>query len=224
MMLSWPVSTLDWLQRQGVEVLALAHHQVCTPPPNALALVNPQLARELHCYPLGRERNMLTVAMLNPEAGCGTVCVGQDARASGHHRLASIDLRHLETAPLEARADPGGNGLVLDERPLHDIGDDDARQVVIGGAEPPAADEQIDPLKHLTDREFQVSAVVAHDALERHPDAEQVQLLGDEQRVGIDLRRREHLASNGDDPGAADWLHVNQTGNRRMSPQISRFP
>jgi len=30
-------------------------------------LVNPQLARELHCYPLGRERNMLTVAMLNPE-------------------------------------------------------------------------------------------------------------------------------------------------------------
>jgi hypothetical protein len=30
-------------------------------------LVNPQLARELRCYPLGRERNMLTVAMLNPE-------------------------------------------------------------------------------------------------------------------------------------------------------------
>jgi type II secretion system (T2SS) protein E len=30
-------------------------------------LVNPKLAHELHCYPLGRERNMLTVAMLNPE-------------------------------------------------------------------------------------------------------------------------------------------------------------
>ena len=25
------------------------------------------LARELHCYPLGRERNTLTVAMLNPQ-------------------------------------------------------------------------------------------------------------------------------------------------------------
>jgi Type II secretion system (T2SS), protein E, N-terminal domain len=30
-------------------------------------LVNPQLAQELRCYPLGRERNTLTVAMLNPQ-------------------------------------------------------------------------------------------------------------------------------------------------------------
>lgn len=36
-------------------------------PKDLQQLVNPQLARELHCYPLGRERNMLTVAMLNPE-------------------------------------------------------------------------------------------------------------------------------------------------------------
>jgi hypothetical protein len=30
-------------------------------------LVNPQLALELGCYPIGRERNTLTVAMLNPQ-------------------------------------------------------------------------------------------------------------------------------------------------------------
>ena len=30
-------------------------------------LVDPKLAQELHCFPLGRERNKLTVAMLNPE-------------------------------------------------------------------------------------------------------------------------------------------------------------
>ena len=30
-------------------------------------LLNPQLALELHCYPLGRERDMLTVAMSNPQ-------------------------------------------------------------------------------------------------------------------------------------------------------------
>ena len=30
-------------------------------------LVNPQLAQELHCYPVGRDRNILTVAMLNPQ-------------------------------------------------------------------------------------------------------------------------------------------------------------
>ncbi len=30
-------------------------------------IVNPRLAHELRCYPIGRERNMLTVAMLNPQ-------------------------------------------------------------------------------------------------------------------------------------------------------------
>ena len=29
-------------------------------------LVDPRLAQELGCYPLGRQRNILTVAMLNP--------------------------------------------------------------------------------------------------------------------------------------------------------------
>ncbi len=36
-------------------------------PQSLQHLVNPKLAHELGCYPLGRERNMLTVAMLNPE-------------------------------------------------------------------------------------------------------------------------------------------------------------
>jgi len=38
-----------------------------TLPQGLQRLVNPKLAHELRCYPLGRERNMLTVAMLNPE-------------------------------------------------------------------------------------------------------------------------------------------------------------
>lgn len=36
-------------------------------PRSVQRLVNPKLAQELHCYPLGRERNMLTVAMVNPQ-------------------------------------------------------------------------------------------------------------------------------------------------------------
>ncbi len=38
-----------------------------TLPQGLQGLVNPKLAQELRCFPLGRERNMLTVAMLNPE-------------------------------------------------------------------------------------------------------------------------------------------------------------
>jgi hypothetical protein len=48
----------------GIPYLALLPKKL---PEDLQQLVNPQLARELHCYPLGRERNMLTVAMLNPQ-------------------------------------------------------------------------------------------------------------------------------------------------------------
>lgn len=37
------------------------------PPRRVLQVVSAGLARELRCYPVGRERNMLTVAMLNPQ-------------------------------------------------------------------------------------------------------------------------------------------------------------
>jgi single-stranded-DNA-specific exonuclease len=37
---------IDWLRAQGVDTLVLDHHQVSSPPPNAVALVNPQLAAE----------------------------------------------------------------------------------------------------------------------------------------------------------------------------------
>ncbi len=38
--------TISWLNRRGVEVIVLDHHQVSEPPPVAAALVNPQLAGE----------------------------------------------------------------------------------------------------------------------------------------------------------------------------------
>ncbi len=40
---STAVSTIAWLQERGVDVIVLDHHQVSSPPPAAVALVNPQL-------------------------------------------------------------------------------------------------------------------------------------------------------------------------------------
>ena len=37
------------------------------PPQSVLQAVNARLAQELRCYPVGRDRNILTVAMLNPQ-------------------------------------------------------------------------------------------------------------------------------------------------------------
>jgi single-stranded-DNA-specific exonuclease len=41
---STAVETIAWLRERGVEVIVLDHHQVASPPPAAVALVNPQLA------------------------------------------------------------------------------------------------------------------------------------------------------------------------------------
>ena len=41
---STAVQTIDWLRQRGIDVLVLDHHQVSTPAPDAVALVNPQLS------------------------------------------------------------------------------------------------------------------------------------------------------------------------------------
>jgi MshEN domain len=50
-------------RKLGIPYLTLLPRKI---PQSLQHLVNPKLAHELRCYPLGRERNMLTVAMLNP--------------------------------------------------------------------------------------------------------------------------------------------------------------
>jgi hypothetical protein len=50
-------------RKLGVPYLSLLPRKL---PEKVQQLVSPQLAQELHCYPLGRERDMLTVAMENP--------------------------------------------------------------------------------------------------------------------------------------------------------------
>ncbi|MEI8291081.1 MAG: single-stranded-DNA-specific exonuclease RecJ [Verrucomicrobiota bacterium] len=42
---STAVETIAWLRERGVEVIVLDHHQVSSPPPAAVALVNPQLTQ-----------------------------------------------------------------------------------------------------------------------------------------------------------------------------------
>jgi type II secretion system (T2SS) protein E len=51
-------------RKLGIPYLSLLPRKL---PVRIQQLVNPQLAHELRCYPVGRERNMLTVAMLDPQ-------------------------------------------------------------------------------------------------------------------------------------------------------------
>ena len=51
-------------RKLGIPYLSLLPKKL---PRGLQQLVDPKLAQELHCFPVGRERNKLTVAMLNPE-------------------------------------------------------------------------------------------------------------------------------------------------------------
>ena len=51
-------------RKLGIPYLSLLPRKF---PRRVLQVVNVRLAQELRCYPVGRERNMLTVAMLNPQ-------------------------------------------------------------------------------------------------------------------------------------------------------------
>lgn len=51
-------------RKLGIPYLSLLPR---TLPQSVLQVVNSRLAQELHCYPIGRDRNILTVAMLNPQ-------------------------------------------------------------------------------------------------------------------------------------------------------------
>jgi len=51
-------------RKLGIPYLSLLPHKL---PAGVQRLVNPSLAQELRCFPIGRERNTLTVAMQNPQ-------------------------------------------------------------------------------------------------------------------------------------------------------------
>jgi len=51
-------------RKLGIPYLSLLPGKL---PQRVLHTLSARLARELRCYPIGRERNMLTVAMLNPQ-------------------------------------------------------------------------------------------------------------------------------------------------------------
>ncbi|HEX6481736.1 MAG TPA: hypothetical protein VF043_23070 [Ktedonobacteraceae bacterium] len=51
-------------RKLGIPYLSLLPHKL---PQGLQNILNPKLAQELRCCPIGRERNMLTVAMLNPQ-------------------------------------------------------------------------------------------------------------------------------------------------------------
>ena len=65
---------IAWLRERGVDVLVLDHHQVSDPPPEAIALVNPQLSRELKVESRGPEGMLLSTFDSRPSTHLCELC------------------------------------------------------------------------------------------------------------------------------------------------------
>jgi single-stranded-DNA-specific exonuclease len=87
---STAVETIAWLKERGVDVLVLDHHQVSDPPPEAVALVNPQLVREAN--PGAPNFHELCSAGLAFKLAHAIVKRGRDSGLAG---AADFDLRPL---------------------------------------------------------------------------------------------------------------------------------
>src|SRR5204863_5644580 len=80
----------------------------------------------------------------------------------------------------------------------HDAGDHVAGDVVLGGAQPAAADHGVAALQRLADAGLDAREVVADLDLEVGVDAGQRQLLADPGRVAVDDDAEQQLGADGD--------------------------
>jgi single-stranded-DNA-specific exonuclease len=84
---STAVASIAWLRERGVDAIVLDHHQVSSPPPAAVALVNPQLAGEQEVS----FRDLCSAGLAFKLAHA----LGKRGRETGLPGMAEFDLRPL---------------------------------------------------------------------------------------------------------------------------------
>ena len=117
----------------------------------------------------------------------------------GMFGLQQVVRRHDRPRDLKMCADLVGDRLVAPHLDAHDAGDDVAGDVVLGGAQPAAADDGVAALQALADAGLDAREVVADLDLEVGVDAGQRQLLPDPRRVAVDDDAEQQLGADGND-------------------------
>ncbi|HTL73583.1 MAG TPA: DHH family phosphoesterase, partial [bacterium] len=97
---STAVETIAWLKERGVEVIVLDHHQVSSPPPEAVALVNPQIAVSDECRVVSDEGVAPLVTRFTELCSAGLAfklahALVKRGRETGLPGAAEFDLRPL---------------------------------------------------------------------------------------------------------------------------------
>jgi hypothetical protein len=200
-----------------------SHHRLA---PGALAqrTAGQRLGHRFELAGRAWQQNHQLVVRFDPQPRRGPKRIVNHSRANRHHRLAAVDLRHRQAAALESRLDSGGDRGVLHQRAADHVGHDDAREIVVGRPQAAAADHEIDAGQRVAYGVLELQPIVADDGLEHDVDTQPIQLVCDEQRIRIGSRRRQQLASDGEDRRARQRRHVSRPGRRYTSPRITTLP
>ncbi len=185
-----------------------ARHQAGRPRPPGQPLAGERLHHRLQLTRRTGQQHDHAVLVFQPQAWRGAIGIRHDDRALGHECLPQVDVGHLEPAPGESAAEALYDFGVLPHRASECLGDHLAREIIVGRAE--AAREHDDVPSRQCGREDgpEVVARISHDGLRTHGDAVLGEALRDEQRVGIEARRREQLAADSDDFSREKGTHA----------------
>ena len=140
-----------------------------------------------------------------PQAGSRAARIFQQIGAFGDHGLPFIDFGHGAAQPPEARFDTLQDGGIQHELAAEQVGHRFAREIVQRRAQATGRDHQFDAVERAAEGVANVVVLVADHGFAGHGDAESVEPLGEEKRVGIDAVGREQFRTDRDDFSLHAW-------------------
>ncbi len=133
--------------------------------------------------------------MIQRQARGGAIAVGQHLRAGRHQRLDINRFRKTDPPFANALPDVIGHGLIANEFPPEQFGNNIAREIIGSRAESARDHEDIAMRQRFLDRRAHFRAVIGdgHLAVEPQPDAGQ--LAGDVREVRVDREAQHEFAA-----------------------------
>ena len=136
-----------------------------------------------------------------PLSGSGAVGIGKHGGALENIGLLGVVGRHLPAAAGETLLQASQDFRIAPQLQAERFGNGFAGQIVFGGAEAAAEDHDVGAKQAVLGRRHQPAEIVADDAFENYVDAQQVELLGKVERVGVHAVGRKHLGTHRNDFG-----------------------
>jgi len=138
---------------------------------------------------------------IEPEADGGAVGVGEDGCALNDVSLLEVVVGHEDAALGEAGGELDDESGVATDGDAEGFSDGFAGEVVFGGSEAAGDEDEVSAGEGGADGGDEVALAVADDGLEVDGGADLVELLGEEERVGVLAEGGEELGADGDDFG-----------------------